>query len=62
MGGEMDWKKSSMCKADQPMCAEVMKHPNGSRSIRNSTNPEIFIVLNSDEWEAFVQGVKNDEF
>lgn len=58
----MKWKKSSFCKADQPMCAEVTKHTNGGSSIRNSKNPEASVFFDEDEWQVFIAGVKAGEF
>lgn len=55
------WKRSSACKADQPMCAEVKRAP-GVVAIRNSERPDIAVVLTEDEWDALVQGIAAGEF
>lgn len=56
------WKRSSFCKADEPMCVEVFVGGNGV-AVRDSKNPAgPMLSFTADEWSAFVAGVKNGEF
>lgn len=57
----MEWRKSSACKADQPMCVEVKELPSGTRLIRNNSVPGQ-ITATAEEWSAFIAGVKTGEF
>lgn len=59
----MDWKKSSFCKADSPMCVEVKKIEDlGTVVVRNNRNPGDQLDFTDEEWDAFIKGVKAGEF
>jgi hypothetical protein len=56
------WTRSSFCKADQPMCAEVQRCHAGEIHLRSSRDPSHYVHLTNDEWVAFVAGVKDGQF
>jgi hypothetical protein len=46
----MEWKKSSFCKADQPMCVEVSRITDlDTVTVRNSRNPDDQLDFTGDE-------------
>lgn len=57
----VDYKVSSFCRFGD--CVEVGQLPGGSVSVRDTKDPERrALVFTYEEWNAFVKGVKNDEF
>ena len=60
----LDFKKSSKSQAwPRNNCVEVALQPNGGAVVRDSKNPKgAMLSFTKDEWDAFVGGVKNDEF
>jgi len=58
---EMDrWVRSSRCNSG--FCVEVRRNPDGSVSIRNSTDPDRILTVTGAEWEMFRAGVAAGEF
>jgi hypothetical protein len=59
----MMWQKSSLCKADSPMCVEVAGLDTDLVSVRHSKGPSLhFVTFDREEWQAFIDGVKRGEF
>jgi hypothetical protein len=58
----MAWQKSSLCKADPDLCAEVYGLNCDFVSIRDSKRPHIVVSLTREEWEVFINGVKLGDF
>jgi hypothetical protein len=57
-----DFKTSSFSKNNPKTCVAVAINPN-SVAVCNSNNPTKNVVFFTiDEWNAFVKGVKNNEF
>ena len=57
----LKWRKSSKSN-DQGLCVEVAFNAE-TVYVRDSKSPNIGpFAFTADEWEAFVSGVKNDEF
>jgi hypothetical protein len=54
------WKRSSFCKADQPMCVEIERRPGHGASLRDADGD--VVDYDEDEWLTFVAGVKAGEF
>ena len=55
-----DWRKSSRCSNSG--CVEVSSSENVIR-VRDSKRADSpVLTFDQDEWRAFVDGVKNDEF
>lgn len=58
---EVQWQKSSFC--DTGGCVEVMQPVAGSIMVRDSKDPDgPMLTFNTDEWTAFVTGVRSGEF
>jgi uncharacterized protein DUF397 len=56
------WVKSSLSFANGN-CVEVAGLPGGEIGVRNSRDPEGSVLrFTSDEWHAFLGGVRNGEF
>lgn len=56
-----NWKKSSFC--GNSSCLEVMLFPkSGYVSIRNLSRGGYTVACSTEEWDAFIAGVKNGEF
>lgn len=56
------WVKSSYSYANGD-CVEVRRHPDGQVELRNSRFPDQPLPpFTTDEWRAFVAGVRNGEF
>lgn len=56
---EVSWQTASNCESNG--CVEVCL-PHDTVSIRASGKPDVVVTFTRDEWEAFVTGVKNNEF
>lgn len=56
----MEWRTSSFCKADQPMCVEVAHVDDGAVMVRDAEG--YHLRYTREEWDAFVRGVKAGEF
>jgi hypothetical protein len=57
-----DWVKSSLSFANGN-CVEVASLPGGEIGVRNSRESEGAVLrFTSDEWHAFLGGVRNGEF
>lgn len=58
---DQDFKRSGWC-GSRPKCVMVAKTPDGVavRDSKDDTKTTLFYT--HDEWEAFVLGVKNNEF
>jgi hypothetical protein len=57
-----DWIKSSLSFANGN-CVEVASLPGGEIGVRNSRESEGAVLrFTSDEWHAFLGGVRNGEF
>jgi hypothetical protein len=62
LGGSMQWIKSSLSYANNN-CVEVADLPEGGVGVRNSRDREGPVLrFTSDEWDAFLGGVRNGEF
>lgn len=58
----MDWIRSSFCKADDPMCVEVLRLTD-QVAVRDSKHPhDAVLVFTNDEWDAFCAGVIAGDF
>lgn len=55
----MEFRKSSFCNADSPMCVEVAETPEGV-SLRDSAGDTV--AYTPEEFGAFLAGVKAGEF
>jgi hypothetical protein len=56
------WVKSSLSYANGN-CVEVSDQPGGMIGVRNSRDSEGLVLrFTSDEWQAFLGGVRNGEF
>lgn len=55
----MEYRKSSFCNADQPMCVEVAATPEGV-ALRDSEGD--VVAYTREEFEVFLAGVKAGEF
>jgi Domain of unknown function (DUF397) len=56
------WVKSSLSYANGN-CVEVSDQPESAIGVRNSRDPEGPVLrFTSDEWQAFLGGVRNGEF
>lgn len=56
------WVKSSLSFSNGN-CVEVAGLPGGAIGVRNSRDPEGSVLrFTSDEWHAFLGGVRNGEF
>ena len=52
------WRKSTYSNGSGGNCVEVADLPNG-RAVRDSKHPQgPILVLATDQWHAFVQGIK----
>ena len=56
------WKKSSFCRTDTPMCTEVDGLDEDYVHVRNSRNPHTVVSFDRGEWLAFIDGVKAGDF
>jgi hypothetical protein len=58
------WRKSSFCNADSVTgnCVEVSPIGDGGALVRNTHRPNEVCAFTSQEWEAFLAGVKAGEF
>jgi hypothetical protein len=54
------WRISSACVSGE--CVEVRRNPDGTVSIRNSTDPDRILTVTGAEWEMFRAGVAAGEF
>ncbi|MEV0616131.1 DUF397 domain-containing protein [Nonomuraea sp. NPDC050404] len=58
----MTFRKSSYSYGNSN-CVEVEPRPDGGVTVRDSKDPSGPVLeFTSQEWEAFLAGVKNDEF
>lgn len=57
-----EWIRSSACKADSPMCAEVSRDLKDGVLIRSSREPHRSIRLDADEWAVFKAGIVVGDF
>ena len=61
-GSESSWIKSSLSFSNSN-CVEVASLPGGQIGVRNSRNSAgPVLTFTSDEWRAFLGGVRNGEF
>jgi len=61
-GSGSNWVKSSLSFANGN-CVEVADLPGGAIGVRNSRDAEGLVLrFTSDEWHAFLGGVRNGEF
>lgn len=58
----VEWRKSSYCNADQPMCVEVSEVYEGVIGVRDTGNPDRHLYIEKEKFKAFVDGVKAGEF
>jgi len=58
----MNWTRSSSCKIDTPMCVEAALAPDGMVRLRDSRRPELVLVLDPGDWQAFKGGVWAGDF
>ena len=57
----MDWRKPSVCRADEPMCLEVAGWA-GSVALRATHSPDDVTVVSRDEFAAHIAAVKAGEY
>ncbi|MET8339711.1 DUF397 domain-containing protein [Streptosporangium canum] len=56
------WRKSSYT-GQTGNCVEVASLPSGGRAVRDSKDPDgPMLRFTPDEWQAFINGVKDGEF
>ncbi|WP_433439904.1 DUF397 domain-containing protein [Nonomuraea sp. CA-141351] len=61
--GTATWRKSTRSGPDGGNCVEVAELSSGRRGVRDSKNPTgPALIFTSDEWNAFIGGVKAGEF
>ena len=62
MTSPITWRRSSWCSTNS--CVEVADLPDGKVAVRDSKSPAEaqFLTFTSDEWTAFISGVKAGEF
>lgn len=57
-----DWNRSSSCKADSPMCVEVLRLTE-KVAVRDSKDPSgPVLVFTHAEWAEFISGCVAGEF
>ncbi|MEU8056036.1 MULTISPECIES: DUF397 domain-containing protein [Microbispora] len=57
------WRKSSRSSGNGGQCVEVAANLPGVIAVRDSKNPNgPKLLFTSEEWEAFISGVKDGEF
>ena len=57
------WRKSSYSSGNGGACVEVARNLPGVVAVRDSKNPEgPALVFTPQEWRAFLDGVRADEF
>lgn len=56
-----DFVKSSYCTSTPGGCVEVARK-DGVTAIRDAKNPDRTLLFASEEWHAFVKGIKAGEF
>lgn len=57
------WRKSSRSSGNGGQCVEVAANLPGVIAVRDSKNPNgPKLIFTSEEWEAFISGVKDGEF
>jgi hypothetical protein len=62
LGSQPEWVKSSLSFANGN-CVEVASLSGGAIGVRNSRDAEGSVLsFTSDEWHAFLGGVRNGEF
>lgn len=58
----LHYRKSTL-SGPNDNCVEVAELPDGGRAVRNSKRPDAgAVTFNPDEWNAFIGGVKANEF
>ena len=55
------FKKSSFCHTDS-CCVEIAHDDTGNVLIRHTEEPNQLLTFSPREWQAFIQGVKQNEF
>jgi hypothetical protein len=59
----LQWRKSSYSGGNGGACVEIAVLPDGGRAVRDSKNPDgARLLCPTDEWRAFLTGVKDGEF
>ncbi|PWQ94759.1 DUF397 domain-containing protein [Leucothrix arctica] len=61
MSLDLDFKKSSLCCTDK-CCVEVASDLEGNILVRHTEETGKTLSFSKQEWQAFVQGVKQNEF
>ena len=61
MSLDLEFKKSSLCCTDK-CCVEVARSEEGNILVRHTEDAKQTLSFSPKEWEAFVQGVKQNEF
>ncbi len=56
----IEFRTSSFCSLGD--CVEVGQLPGGAVAVRDSKDRDRSLVFTSQEWSAFVAGVRNGEF
>ncbi|MGK5632539.1 DUF397 domain-containing protein [Streptomyces sp. URMC 123] len=59
---DLIWHKAALEEDGLDAWIEVAKGPDGMIHLRHSDRPEEVVTTSRAKWEAFVLGVKNDEF
>jgi len=61
MSLDLDFKKSSLCCTDK-CCVEVAHDEAGNILVRHTEDTKQTLSFSQNEWQAFIQGVKQNEF
>ena len=61
MNEDFDFKKSSLCCTDK-CCVEVANDQAGNFLVRHTEDESKTLSFSPNEWQAFIQGVKQNEF
>lgn len=59
---DAEWRKSSHSSGNGGACVEVAFLPDGRIAIRESDDPDAVVITTAVKWNAFLAGVRNNEF
>lgn len=58
----MEWRKPSACKADDPMCPEILGLNDGIVLVRSTQDPTDVVAFTRAEFKTLADGIKAGEF